>query len=846
MSLRTRLILAFFLLSVVPLGAVTFYSYTANVDALRDAAEREADLLAGELGQRMQLVTAQLSERVEHLMDIAELQSAAEQAEATYGAQIKAASSAPATAATATPAQTVTVVQPMQVALTDSIAKSLGEAAMLLNNVELRNMRSFGGGRGQGGPPPAPGAPRPPNPQSLVTGVGSGGGTGATSRSSSSTSAGSTSGAGTSSRAGDAAGSGRDRGARGFPRQGTSGRGDQLPDAGRRGSPPPDGLLKPPPPGAPASPSAAPAPQVSGTKPVPQVSVVGRGGQIPPVPGVPSSLTTVDPTGKLRIDMAPIRREMLRQFVPDGRLEKLTPEQRQQLAAEMNQRMLGIEQGIKISAAQMQKQAEQIEQAAANAAAASTAASSAGSKTKTAKPAQARPTEPVAPAPASPADTTRKSTLKGSQIDVKIERNGEVLRQMNAEINLPNVLATVFTTTRKDRGELPFAVAKDGTIFARSDEDKKSVAALGDVAKHGGPATARMNDWIVVTTQDKSGSDLRLGIARPVGDSLASLRRTTARNAGLGLVFIAIALVGIVPLSAGLTRNLSVLSEGVARIARGDYRARVPVKANDEIGQLASAFNKMASDVELHQRTAVEQERIRRELELGRQIQNEMLPHAPLHLGLTQVAGVSVPAREVGGDFFNYFVLDTGHVALLMGDVSGKGVGAALLMANIQAALKARLGLGQDLSAVADALDRDIDANSPGPVYATLFLGILDPATRRLRYVNAGHNPQFVLRSGSLERMPATGLPVGLLSGRGYSEMSVQLSAGDMLFLYTDGCVEAENEQGEMFGMERLEPLLVTAAGTKDPLKRVEQGISAFRGRSEPSDDATLMTVRVG
>ena len=95
--------------------------------------------------------------------------------------------------------------------------------------------------------------------------------------------------------------------------------------------------------------------------------------------------------------------------------------------------------------------------------------------------------------------------------------------------------------------------------------------------------------------------------------------------------------------------------------------------------------------MEKHERTAVEQERIKRELELGRQIQHEMLPHAPLRLGLTEIKGVSVPAREVGGDFFNYFELSNGQIALLVGDVSGKGVGAALLMANIQASLRTRL-----------------------------------------------------------------------------------------------------------------------------------------------------------
>lgn len=570
--------------------------------------------------------------------------------------------------------------------------------------------------------------------------------------------------------------------------------------------------------GQPAAPAQAAgnAPQTAGAP------------NVPAPPGAPPSLwTTVDASGKVKIDMAPIRREMFRQILPEGRMENLTAEERQRVAAEVNQRMLGIQQGIKLSAAELARQAQQAEKAAEKAATAQKVAVKTGAST----------------------DLKRRATLSGSHIDVKVERDGQVVRQMNAEINLPNVLATVFTTTRSDRGEMPFAVAKDGTIYARSEADKARVAALGDVAKPGGPATARMRDWIVVTTEDKSGSGLRLGIARPVTDSLSALRLTTARNAGLGLLFIVIALAGIVPLSSGLTRNLSRLSEAVARIAKGDYRARVPVRArakNDEVGRLALAFNSMAADVERHQRTAVEQERIRRELELGRQIQNDMLPRAPLHLGLTEVQGVSVPAREVGGDFFNYFVLANGDIALLMGDVSGKGVGAALLMANIQAALKARLGLGQDLSAVADALDRDIDANSPGPVYATLFMAILEPSTRRLRYVNAGHNPQFVLLKQGLHKMPATGLPVGLLSGRGYSEQSVQLSAGDFLFLYTDGCVEAENEQGEFFGMERLEQLLTASERSRDPLRHVEAGVAEFRGRSEPSDDATMMTVRVG
>lgn len=543
----------------------------------------------------------------------------------------------------------------------------------------------------------------------------------------------------------------------------------------------------------------------------------------------------VDERGNLVIDMGPLRRDLFRQVLPpDKRFEELTPEERQRLAAEVNQRVLGIQQGLQIGAAELKKRAiaAEKEAEAQQAAAAKAAAATAKAGAAVAK----------APAP----ELRKKSSMSGSSIAVNVERNGTVVRTLDAEINLPNVLATVFSTTRSDRGEVPFAVAKDGTVYARSEVDKARVTKLGNVAKPDGPAIVRLPDYVVVTTDDKSGTGLRLGIARPVSDSLSDLRKTSARNAGIGLLFVAVMLVGIVPLSSRLTRNFSTLSEAVGRIAKGDYKARVPVPSNDEAGQLALAFNQMAADVERHQQTAVEQERIRRELELGRRIQHDMLPQSPLTLGLTHVQGISVPAREVGGDFFNYFALDNGHIALLMGDVSGKGVGAALLMANLQASLRIRLGLNQSLSVVADALDRDIEKNTPGPVYSTLFMALLDPTTRVLRYVNAGHNPQYVLRDGGLERMPATGLPVGLLAGRGYTERTVQLQKDDLLFLYTDGCVEEENERGDMFGTERLETLLLSSVKTANPLQHVEAELKAFRGTTEPLDDATLMTVRVG
>jgi len=181
--------------------------------------------------------------------------------------------------------------------------------------------------------------------------------------------------------------------------------------------------------------------------------------------------------------------------------------------------------------------------------------------------------------------------------------------------------------------------------------------------------------------------------------------------------------------------------------------------------------------------------------------------------------------------------------------VSGKGVGAALLMANVQATLRARLPLEQDLAKLADGLDRDLEANTPIEVYSTLFVGIVDTKRRELRYVNAGHNSQFVLRKqGGFERLASTGRPLGLLAGAGYEEIALPLEDGDVLFFYTDGMLEAENEAGEFLGTERLEAALASSPGTDVDtiLTHVEETVRAFRGTAELSDDATMMALRFG
>jgi sigma-B regulation protein RsbU (phosphoserine phosphatase) len=167
-------------------------------------------------------------------------------------------------------------------------------------------------------------------------------------------------------------------------------------------------------------------------------------------------------------------------------------------------------------------------------------------------------------------------------------------------------------------------------------------------------------------------------------------------------------------------------------------------------------------------------------------------------------------------------------------------------MANIQATLRARLPHETDLAQLADRLDRELD--TPGGVYLTLFLAILETDGRLLRYVNAGHNPQFVVRrGGGIEALSSTGMPIALYAGHGYTEARTVLEAGDLLFFYTDGLVEAENEAGDMVGSERLQAMLVEeqALDIGQVLRHVEQQVTQFRGKVELMDDATMMALRI-
>lgn len=436
----------------------------------------------------------------------------------------------------------------------------------------------------------------------------------------------------------------------------------------------------------------------------------------------------------------------------------------------------------------------------------------------------------------------RQSPSMGT-MSTAFQRAREAALKEAQEAELRSLLQSLLSAAGREQGRMPFAIDAQGGLHAADSADVPRLSGLGLSA--GSPTTSMVdrNDWVIASRRDPS-TGVTIGVAQPQTLALRDLRRTAVWNLVVGLGLVVAALVAIRPLVRGLTRHLQNLTDGVLRLAGGETNVRVVVPRGYELGRLAETFNHMSADLHHQQQQLLKEERLHKELEISRRIQEELVPRQAARFPFAEAAGLSIPAREVGGDFFNYFAISTGEAAVLVGDVSGKGVPAAILMANLQATLSARLPLDSDLSRLADRLDHELGAG--GALYLTLFIAVVDGET--LRYVNAGHATQLLVRAdGDLVRLESTGRPLGLLPGGGYEERSLPVGAGDALVLFTDGVLDAENPAGVAFGEERLEELVRSSAGRSvaDLLASVEEAVRTHRGRTEPGDDATLVALRV-
>jgi serine phosphatase RsbU (regulator of sigma subunit) len=242
-----------------------------------------------------------------------------------------------------------------------------------------------------------------------------------------------------------------------------------------------------------------------------------------------------------------------------------------------------------------------------------------------------------------------------------------------------------------------------------------------------------------------------------------------------------------------------------------------------------------------------EKKRLAEELEVAKEIQLRLHPASSPALPGYDLVGMSFPCFEVGGDYYDFIEKHDGRFVIALGDVSGKGTGAALLMSSLHAAVRAQTTTRLSSSEIVSEINQYIYDNTPSNRYVTLLYGELDARTHQLIYINAGHNPPLLVRaSGEVTRLDVGGFPVGITPDVEYREGWVQLEPGDVLVVYSDGVTESLNEQEEEFGEARLIEVVQknrgrTAAGLRD---RIDEALTRFVGKAKSVDDLTLVILK--
>ncbi|MDD4033620.1 MAG: SpoIIE family protein phosphatase, partial [Bacteroidales bacterium] len=406
-------------------------------------------------------------------------------------------------------------------------------------------------------------------------------------------------------------------------------------------------------------------------------------------------------------------------------------------------------------------------------------------------------------------------------------------------------------------------VIMNETIFSIADAQKsKQLSDIGNNMIRGEESFAELEyeniktgklSWIAYAPIPLNGWSI--GMVFPVDELMADVNSLFTKVLMLGLGGGIIILIVIILISGSITKPLRSLSHASKTIAEGNFNVELPeIKTNDEMKELHDSFvymqEKLAEYVVNLQETASAREKIESELRIAREIQMGMIPHLfPPFPDLPQIDLFATlkPAKEVGGDLYDFFLLGDNKLCFAIGDVSGKGVPASLFMAVTRTLLRSVSTRESSPSEVVTSMNKSLSLNNESSMFVTFFLGILDLHTGEIKYTNAGHNPPVILRkNGEIAMFEVSkSIPVGLFETVTYPESSISFQRGDTLFLYTDGVTEAENCEKKLYSTERLIEILNmhTDASPRELIRYVEEDITAHVCSNPQSDDITMMTL---
>lgn len=328
-------------------------------------------------------------------------------------------------------------------------------------------------------------------------------------------------------------------------------------------------------------------------------------------------------------------------------------------------------------------------------------------------------------------------------------------------------------------------------------------------------------------------------------------------------VFVIVELISLfigVSITRTITGAFHFIYDGTEKVREGDFSHRIEVHGNDQLAVVSDSFNRMTENLERLFAVAKDKERMEAELEIAQAVQRQLYPKSVPALAKLELRAVCNPALMVSGDYYDYQALQDSSVVVAIGDVAGKGISAALLMATLQSSLRTHVrgcieGRETDTrdghplmstSSLVSQLNEQIYADTSPEKYATFFFSVYDDETGILTYTNAGHLPPILFRDGTAKPLDVNGMVVGAFPFAQYDESQVQLQSGDLLVGFTDGITEPENEYGEMFGEERVVDVVSRNLNrdVEHIIKAVMEAVLDWTGSPELQDDMTILVAR--
>jgi len=351
--------------------------------------------------------------------------------------------------------------------------------------------------------------------------------------------------------------------------------------------------------------------------------------------------------------------------------------------------------------------------------------------------------------------------------------------------------------------------------------------------------------------------------------------------ASFAIFFLLIALLAIISaffLTRSITGTVHNLYRGTLRVESGDLTHEIPIRGNDQLSGLARSFNQMTRSIRELLRVSAEKQRLDEEMRIANEVQTRLFPRkVPQSQNLDIAPGVCIPARIVSGDYYDFVEAETGVLGIVVADVCGKGVSAALMMANLQANLRSQIvafhdtvgdrvlrsaplstapvvgealrsaASGRNIGRILERVNRLVAGSMLEANYITLFYTEFDEVTSRLSYVNAGHNPPLVVRNGGdVEMLDKGGTVLGLFRDVVYDVGDVKMDVDDLLVAFTDGLVEARNANGDELGQDRLTEVVRTYAhlSAAEIEQSILRSVREWTGGAEQEDDLTLVVIK--